>query len=205
MVKPTVNSGGLVKAAEYARMRGVSQAAISKAISAGSITTFDGLIHPDLADAQWYSTSRAARQQVLAGAPAPASGQAAGPAAGEGSAPGGARQRMDDELWQELKRDEARRAKAEADTAEMKAAQLAGRLIEAEPFLQALTDAAASLGAALERIPDKLAERLAAEADATACHQLLTQEIQAVREDVASAVERLGQRVDDQQHGAPAT
>lgn len=180
----------MVKPAEYARMRSVSEAAISKAISAGKITVVNGLVHPDLADAQWYSTSRAAKAAALAGAPAPVPSSASVTVmpTPEGD---GKRPRVDDELWKEIKRDEARRAKAEADKAEMQAAQMAGKLLEADGFLQSLTDVAASLGAALERVPDKLAERLAAQSSATECHRLLSQELLAVREDVVKALERM--------------
>lgn len=180
----------MVKPAEYARMRSVSEAAISKAISAGKITVVNGLVHPDLADAQWYATSRAAKAAALAGAPVPAQ-----PAAsmtvmstpdGDGKRP-----RVDEDLWKDIKRDEARRAKAEADKAEMQAAQMAGRLLEADGFLQALTDVAAALGAALERVPDKLADRLAAQSSAIDCHRLLAQELLTVREDVVKALERM--------------
>lgn len=208
MVKEVGKSGGMVKPAEYARLRGVSEAAISKAISAGKITLFEGgLIHPDLADAQWYATSRAAKQQVRAGQPGPSeAAAAAAPAAAAGEGAQAARQRMDDDLWRQLKQDEARRAKAEADTAEMKAAQLAGRLIDAPAFLQAVTDASAMLGAAMERVADKLSGRLAAESDPARCHELISQEMNNLRRDTADAIERLVQRVDNLQQGlAPET
>ncbi|WP_377153327.1 hypothetical protein ACFJIX_17950 [Roseateles sp. UC29_93] len=171
-------------------MRNVSEAAISKAVSAGKITVVNGLIHPDLADAQWYTTSRAAKAAGLAGvtAPTPPAASVMAMPTPEGD---GKRQRVDDELWKEMKRDDARRAKAEADKAEMQAAQMAGRLLEADGFLQALTDVAAALGAALERVPDKLSERLAAQSSAIDCHRLLSQELLTVREDVVKALERM--------------
>lgn len=194
MVKEIVKADGMVKPAVYARMRGVSEAAISKAIHGGKITLINGLLHPELADVQWYSGSRAAKSAALSGANVPSNSppSASIPVPIEGDSK---RQRVDDDLWKEIKRDEARRAKAEADKAEMQAAQMAGRLLDADGFLQALTDAAAALGAALDRVPDKLAERLAAQAVAAECHRLISQELQTVREDVAKALQRMADDV----------
>lgn len=59
-----------VKPAEYARHRGVSRQAVSKAIRAHRIQLVDGLVDVELADAQWTAnTDPATPSNSVAGAP----------------------------------------------------------------------------------------------------------------------------------------
>lgn len=93
---------------------------------------------------------------------------------------------------------EAARAKNEthkANLSEMEERKRAGELCETALVVKYLTDVSANFRTALERISDKLADRLAAETDAHACHQMLTGEInQALAQleaDCAAAADRL--------------
>jgi phage terminase Nu1 subunit (DNA packaging protein) len=69
-----------------------------------------------------------------------------------------------------------------------------GELIEAEGVNKTITDAAAIIRAAMERIPDKLASRVAAEPDAQRCHALLTGEVDSVLQELTSLCDRIAQQ-----------
>lgn len=74
-----------------------------------------------------------------------------------------------------------------------------GELVEAARVRKVVTTWAATARAAFEKIPDKLAERLAAEADAQACHALITAEIDLVLSDLAAGAREL--KLDDANDG----
>lgn len=82
----------------------------------------------------------------------------------------------------------ARREHHEANIAAMREAQLAGSLVAIDRVRLALTTLAAEVRNAFERIPDKLAEPLAAESAADQIHALLTGAIGEVLEDLARSV-----------------
>ena len=82
----------------------------------------------------------------------------------------------------------AKREHHEANIAAMREAQIAGDLVERKRVESALTGIAAQVRANFERLPDKLAEVLAAETDAHQAHALLTAEIDLVLEDLAAQV-----------------
>ncbi len=78
------------------------------------------------------------------------------------------------------------REAAEAQIAQLKLRVMAGALLDSERVKTAATTLAAMTRNAFEKIPDKLADRLAAEADATACHAMLVAEIDQVLADLAA-------------------
>lgn len=82
----------------------------------------------------------------------------------------------------------AKREHHEANIAAMREAQLAGSLVERDRVESVLTAIAAQVRANFERLPDKLADLVAAEADPHRCHALLTAEINLVLEDLAAQV-----------------
>jgi hypothetical protein len=82
----------------------------------------------------------------------------------------------------------AKREHHEANIAAMREAQLGGSLVERDRVETALTGLAAQVRANFERLPDKLAELVAAETDPHRCHALLTAEIDLVLEDLAAQV-----------------
>lgn len=80
----------------------------------------------------------------------------------------------------------AKREECEAALAELKVRQELGNLVNADEVRRAATAAAAAARCAFERIPDLLAERVAAETDAQAVYRLLADEIDQVLKDFAS-------------------
>ena len=91
----------------------------------------------------------------------------------------------------------AKREHHEANMAELRERQLLGELVEAERVKRAVSSLAAMVRSAFERIPDKLADRLAANTDAQACHALLTTEIDLVLADLANGAANLKLVADD--------
>lgn len=85
----------------------------------------------------------------------------------------------------------AKREHHEANLAELKERQALGDLVEASRVIRSVTTWAAMARAAFEKIPDKVAERVAAESDAQQCHALLTAEIDLVLADLAAGARSL--------------
>ena len=163
-------------------MRNVSKSTVTRAVARGDITLINDHVDVQVADIQWWHASKPAADRAPAAAP-PVHVLPPGPDA-EPS-------RFDNPTQLALKHDQARLAKHDADMAEMKSRQMAGDLIARGRTLKAIEDAAALIRSLLERMPDKLADRLAAEAIPALCHQLLTTEIDAVLADAASTMQRL--------------
>jgi phage terminase Nu1 subunit (DNA packaging protein) len=82
----------------------------------------------------------------------------------------------------------ARREHHEANIAAMREHQMAGSLVELALVERALVGMTAQVRANLERVPDKLAEVVAAESDAHRIHALLVAEMDLVLEDLAAQV-----------------
>lgn len=91
----------------------------------------------------------------------------------------------------------AKREYHEANIAEMRERQKAGELVELRDVQLAYTTLYAQLRAALERIPDKLAPRLAAETHADAVHALLVVELDQCLIDMARMAEQIPDRLID--------
>jgi predicted transcriptional regulator len=91
----------------------------------------------------------------------------------------------------DIQRARAKREHHEANLAELRERQALGELVEAAQIQRAATTLAAMTRSAFEKIPDKLAERLAVEADANLCHAMLTAEIDLVLADLAAGARTL--------------
>ena len=168
----------IISKAEYARHRGVSRAAVSIAIREGRITLIDGKIDPVAADAQWNANTRNPKVPPLASSPA-------NPVA-DTSIP---------QSLYDLQLARAKREYHEANLAEMRERQRAGELVELRDVQLAYTTLAAQFRSALERIPDKLATRLAAETSADAIHALLSAELDQCLVDMARMAEQIPDRL----------
>ncbi|MGB3068453.1 MAG: hypothetical protein WBC18_07895 [Ottowia sp.] len=171
----------LVTMAEYARLRDVSQAAVSKAVKEGRISLIDGKVDPAVADVQWSRNSRA-----RAGSGGPATDAVAGTSsanAGAGQAPA----RDEGDYWV----NRARREAAEADLAEMRREEQAGRLISVEAVRSALATVLAATRDSLLQIPARVAPVLAAESDPAKVHDLVEQELHQALTQLASSPNRL--------------
>lgn len=163
----------LISQAEYAKRRGCSEAAVSKAISKKRISLIDGKIDPSVADMQWSMNTRvragsgrspggpAGSVEQLALVPG-ADGTGDKPAA-ETTAPGG------DDYWKSRSRREA----AEAELAEMDLATKRGELIQVKAVELVWSAALASAREHLLQVRARLAPLLAVESETFQIEQLL--------------------------------
>lgn len=78
------------------------------------------------------------------------------------------------------------REATEARMAQLRLRVMAGELVDADRVRRVATTLAATVRSGLERIPDKLADRLAAMTDPSECHAVLAQEIDQVLADLAA-------------------
>lgn len=85
----------------------------------------------------------------------------------------------------------AKREHHEANLAELKERQVLGELVDASRVRRVVTSWAAMARSALEKMPDKLSDRLAAELDPVACHELMTAEIDLVLADLAAGAKSI--------------
>lgn len=183
----------LITQAEFARRHGVSRQAVGDLVSRGVITLVDGKVDERAALHAIANVRDPARAgKIIAGPEAemtvadvlkPPSGD------GQGDLP-------TPEEAGAFHAAKTRREKAEASIAELKLQQLAGSLVDKGTTWQAITDATALLQSAVDRIADKLAERVAAESNSDACYRLIKTETDAVLRDVADAVRRMGSKLD---------
>ena len=167
-----VGSISLVTKAEYARMRGCSEAAVRRAVKDGRISLIDGRIDPVAADAQWQRNTR-----VRMGS-RPATDTAGAPRLPGAALRGDESDLEDDDntYWAS----KSRRERAEADLAEMKLAEQRGELVRAPDVRAAWARRTAGLREALLQIPARLSAVVAAESDQARCHDVLQAELHAV-------------------------
>lgn len=164
----------LMTQAEYSRHRECSREAVRKAVDAGRIKTFgpDKLIDAELADAQWARNTRA---RVRGGE------SEAGP-------PAATRIIVPNEVGATTSYEEARRRRetAEANLAEMKQAEMEGKLILADAVRAAWAVKITGARDALLQIPSRVAPVLAAETDLVRVTALLEDELRRALADLSS-------------------
>jgi hypothetical protein len=80
-----------------------------------------------------------------------------------------------------------------AKIAELEYKERKGELRDAQTVRKSITDAAVVIRSAIERIPDKLASRVAAESDGDRCHQLLTEECDQVLSELTALCDRMAE------------
>lgn len=138
----------LISAEALAKQLGVTGQAVRKAHAAGRLTSFDGKFDPAVARIQWEAN----RKRRRADAPTrPAEG--AGEQTASASSPSGG----GSEYWAS----KTRRETAEASIAEMKLAELAGRLVLRAEVERVVFTAARVLRDQLLSIPPRLGATLA--------------------------------------------
>lgn len=195
--------------AEYAQRKGVSRPAISQAIRAGRVVVGeDGRVDVEASDRVWdaktdtlqslRANAPKRRAQALADEPhrssPPADRPGQGAAGSESPAP----------LSRVIYDFESARAKREthaANIAEMEERKRAGELCETSTVLMTMTTIGSNFRTALERVADKLADRVAAEADPHACHQIISAEITQALEQLAKDCEAAGRDLTGDPHG----
>lgn len=169
---------------EYARRKGVSPPAINKAAKVGRIVTLpDGRVDVLASDAVWDRKTDAA-QSARANAPKRRAAAIAQSEVDHARTPPVRVELNQSDAHVPLNRViydfEAARAKREthaANIAEMEERRRAGELCETSAVLMTMTTIGSNFRTALERVADKLADRVAAEPDAHACHQIISAEI----------------------------
>ena len=184
----------LISAAEYARTRGVSRNAVSKAIAGKRISfTTDAngrkLIDPDVADVEWAANTdvksqrRGAPQQFAKTQPLARSARArlkdAAKDAGDvaGAARPSAPQVLPD--GSSLLEESTRLARVKTMLAELDLQQRRGDMVSATAIRALYATKLLAAREMLEAIPDRISARLAVEQDAEKVHRLITTEIRA--------------------------
>lgn len=159
----------LITQAEYARRRGCSKQAVSKAVKAGRLTLIDGMIDPEIADRQWARNTDP--QQQERGAPeqfevtqrrAVALTDADG-----GSASG-------DPM---LVKEKARTERLRAELLEIELRQRRGELVEAVDARRVQFNLARTTRNALLALPPRLAPIFASMTDASEIERLFDSEL----------------------------
>jgi hypothetical protein len=181
----------LITQSEFARRVEVTPSAVCQAVKEGRIQLIDGKIDPAVADVQWRANTR--NPKAAFAQPKPLLDFAA-IAAAQATPVDPALPIPDSALTQvvyDLQLSRAKREHHEANIAEMRERQKAGELVELAQVHLAYTTLAAQLRSALERIPDKIAPRLAAETDEHAVHTLLLAELDQALADMATTADQL--------------
>lgn len=163
----------LIGLREYARRRGVSLAAVQKAIKAGRITTVDGKIDQEVADIQWGRNTDPALAKPPAKSAPPQDADVQDEPGEEEGAPAG------------YFASKARREAALAETAELDLAVKRGELVRVEDVERRLVTRIIGAREALDSIADRLSPVLASEADAAVIHRTLRAEIRQVMSSLA--------------------
>lgn len=157
----------------YAKHRGVSLAAVQKAIRSGRITTTaDGMIDSDRADAEWNAKTRPGQRRAEHAAKA---------------APAEPRGEMTGVAGLDYFRARAIRENYLARLAKIEFEEKTAKLISRDEVQVAAFTKARTVRDNLLNIPDRLAATLAAEADADKVHQTLTGEIRKALDELAGA------------------
>ncbi len=185
----------LITQAEYARRRGVSEAAVSKAVKAGRITLIGGRIDPVIADLQWEANTRKAigrggaattsasiRLRAHPESP-PAYAQADDEAHGDD--PPAAGGHFDYELSR------AKREHHEAILAEAKAMERLGQLAEVSKVRAAMADIGRVVSDHLERLPDRVSAQITPGMSPADIHARIDAELNNLRADLLAAVREL--------------
>jgi hypothetical protein len=163
----------------YAKHRGVSLAAVQKAIKSGRIaTTADGSIDSERADADWSAKTRPGQKRRSA---APAMVAPVVPyVEPQRSDPGGAG-------GLDYFRARAIRESYLARLAKIEFEEKSAKLVSRDEVQIAAFTKARTVRDSLLNIPDRLAATLAAETDADNVHQMLTVEIRKALDELAGA------------------
>jgi hypothetical protein len=164
----------------YAKYRGVSHTAVSKAARTGRITLVNGRVDPVTADRDWKRNSE----------PVPHGGQIVGedtPAPGREVPGKGAQPGPRDPETATFARSRALRETVKARLANLEYDQKRGKLVDAEEVRSHFYKLARAARDMLHSIPDRLAPRLVGETDSHKIHTMITEEIDRVSAAIADA------------------
>jgi hypothetical protein len=155
----------LVTPAEYARRRGVTRAAVSKAILRCRIPLTDGLLDPLVADTLWKARTDPDQQRRALGQQKPVE---SAPAKPEGP----------NTNWRE------QRDKAEAEKAQIELAQLKGDLVPREENAKSASSLASAILQQMMSIPDRISAEFGIDDEhRSKLRQRLLEEINRIRDE----------------------
>lgn len=170
----------LISQAEYARRRGCSKQAVSKAVKAGRVTLIDGQIDPEIADREWARNTDPEQQER--GAPEQFEiTQARVQASAHEAEPPVVRE--DNPLLIDAK---ARTEKLRADLLEIEIREKRGELIVANDARRVQFNLARSTRNAILAVPARLAPLLAPIADAAEIERVLEAELRKICQQLAT-------------------
>ena len=182
----------------YARHRGVSHAAVRKALATGRITAgADGKIDPAAADRQWLASTDVSRMPhrlrlvPAKGGPSepslPATSSPEAPAGLEDAGDRGVSGLDGPRLASSYAASRAAREAYLARLAKLDFEQRSGKLVDADEVRAQIFGLGRRLRDALLGLPDRLAPVLAGQADQAAVHRLLTEEIMVCLAELSAA------------------
>lgn len=170
----------LVSRRAYARMRGVSEKAVRKAIDAGKIPLVDGMIDPVVADASWSRNRDGGQQSKLAEAitGSAAAGEQGTTGAADPVASSDTPARREPET-QTAPLTQARIEQVQVTTAirEITRKKLEGDLLEREEVERTWGELFQAVKDRLRLIPDNIGDVLAGTSDAAECRSIVMKEI----------------------------
>ncbi|MCE2722928.1 MAG: hypothetical protein ACK51V_02910 [bacterium] len=174
------NDANIVTKGEYADLKGVSKSRVSQWAKAGRLVlTDDGRVMVAQSDARLALTSspRGASKARSSTTTRPSSS-------------------LLDAAYEARQIDNARRARSEAEIAEMKAARARGELVRTDDVIRAINDCAAIIVRHIDQLPYAIYHRLAAESDAHKCLQILLDAVDETRTQIADGIATAEREVD---------
>jgi|SRR5580692_11338069 hypothetical protein len=179
----------LVSLREYARRRGVSAMAVSKAAKAGRITLVDGKVDVATADRDWPSNTNPGQ---MAFKPAPPAVAAEGQGTQEPGDDEGQATQTEEEKKAQTSTGQYGQARAVREMYNARLAKIefekeTGILVNADAVRVAAFNAARTARDSLLSMPDRLSPVLAGESNQFEVHRLLSEEIRRVCDELAAA------------------
>ena len=176
---------------EYARRRGVSAMAVSKAAKAGRITLVEGKVDVSAADRDWPANTNPGQMAVNAGPQAmqpPAEGDPEAPAEGDEDTKNGAADREKKSTsTAQYGMARAIREGYAAKLARIDYEKEVGSLVSADEVRVLAFKVARTARDSLLSMPDRLAPILAGESNQFEVHRIMSEELRRVCNDIANS------------------
>jgi hypothetical protein len=187
--EPSAAPPKLLSQRQYARLRGVSQVAVSKAVRSGRIPTINGKIDPVAADRAWIeNTDQSKPRNSVTGDPKMRRSDPPAPA--RRSPPANVLDEIEDEssgsVAASYATSRALREKFNAALAQLEYDERSAKVVQADDVRIATFNVARSARNQLLSLPDRLAPILAAIASTREVHNLLTVEVRRVCEELSA-------------------
>lgn len=185
----------LLSQRQYARLRGVTQQAVSKAVKAGRIPTVDGKIDPVAADRAWVAnTDQSKPRNSVTGDPKMRRGEplSPGPSGRQPSAADDSEAleaRGSGSVAASYAASRALRERFNARLAKLEYDERSGKVVPADDVRIATFNVARGARNQLLSLPDRLAPILASLSSTREVHNLLTVEVRRICEEISSSAD----------------